>query len=150
TNVLPPDKRDNRLREYLRTNPDAQAAILAWVVQGAAKWWDRAKDGKGLYVPECVVQRTNEWRRDADRVGAWLEDCCELDPSAWEESTKLQGSLNEWWKTYVSDDPTWHAPSLMAALGDELKVRGCEPERADDAAGTRGWRGIRLKHAPPP
>ena len=53
------------------------------------------------------------------------------------------------WRTYVTDDPGWHAPSLMAGLGDELKGRGCEPERASDSEATRGWRGIRLRNGQP-
>jgi putative DNA primase/helicase len=146
TNVLPWASRDRRLRQYLRTDPAAQKAILAWIAEGAARWWDMAKDGRGLPIPECVEARTQEWRRDADRVGAWIEDECELDPAAWDSSERLQESINDWWKTYVTDDPSWHAPSLMASLGDELKLRGCQPERAADADGTRGWRGIRLRH----
>jgi putative DNA primase/helicase len=146
THVLPVKARDKRIRLYLQT-PEAQQAILAWIVQGAAQWWnDYAQHGQALPIPECVETRTQEWRRDSDRVGAWIEDECELDPAAWESSTNLQTSINEWWKTYVSDDPGWHAPSLMAGLGDELKAKSCESERATDADRTRGWRGIRLRN----
>jgi putative DNA primase/helicase len=150
THRLPAESRDQRLRLYLQTDPGAQQAILAWVVAGAVSWWsDYAAHGRALPIPECVDQRTQEWRRDSDRVGAWIEDECELEPAAWESSTNLQESINEWWRTYVTDDPGWHAPSLMAGLGDELKTRGCLPERAADAEATRGWRGIRLRNGQP-
>jgi putative DNA primase/helicase len=148
THVVPPELRDTRLREYLRTDPGAQTAILAWLVSGARDWYQRAAQvGKLIDAPECVLTRTTEWRRDADRIGAWLEDECELDPSAWTSSTALQTSINTWWKTFVSEHD-WQPPSLMGALGDELRARGCTT--AKNAADVRGWSGIRLRRLPSP
>jgi putative DNA primase/helicase len=137
TNVVPEGDRDERLRGYLKRDPGAQSAVLAWLVSGARDWYERGR----LETPECVLTRTQEWRRDTDRVGAWLEDECQLDPEAWESSKALQESINGWWKTYVQESG-WDPPSLMAGLGDELKARGCRPGKE---GGTRGWQGIRLR-----
>jgi putative DNA primase/helicase len=142
-----PDVPDENLRSYLQTNDGAQQAMLAWLVQGAIEVLAMLDAGKKVPVPECVIAATEEWRRDSDRVGAWLEDECELDPAAWTPSKELQESINDWWKVYVSNSETWKAPSLMASLGDEMKMRGCYAEKNEEDV--RGWRGVRLKRATP-
>jgi putative DNA primase/helicase len=142
--VVPEEQRDPRLRVYLKTDPLAQSAILTWVVSGARDWYDRfGSTGGSIPVPDVVVQRTTEWRRDSDRIGAWLEDECELVPGAWTSSTALQESMNGWWRTFVSEKD-WTPPSLMGALGDELRGRGCEPAKSPEDV--RGWGGIRLRN----
>jgi len=50
--------------------------------------------------------------------------------------------MNTWWRTFVSDKD-WQPPSLMGALGDELRGRGCET--AKNSNDVRGWAGIRLR-----
>jgi len=50
--------------------------------------------------------------------------------------------MNTWWRTFVSDKH-WQPPSLMGALGDELRGRGCET--AKNSNDVRGWAGIRLR-----
>ena len=141
TNVLPESAQNKQIRGYLKSDPAAQSAVLAWLVSGARDWYT---SGRRLQTPECVRVRTAEWRRDTDRVGGWLEDCCELEPDAWESSKTLQESINTWWKTYVQETG-WDPPSLMAGLGDELRARGCRPERRPKSGGPRGWAGIRLR-----
>jgi putative DNA primase/helicase len=142
TNTIPEAAQDKALRDYLKTDPNAQSAVLAWLVTGARDWHATGR----LSAPECVIARTAEWRRDTDRVGGWLEDECELDPEAWTDSKTLQNSINDWWKTYVQETG-WEPPSLMAGLGEELRARGCRPTRVGPNR-TRGWQGIRLKHPP--
>lgn len=139
-NAIPLDDQDTSVRKHLKTNPGAQSAVLAWLVSGARDW---AAGGR-LVAPECVLARTDEWRRDTDRVGGWLEDECVLDPEGWESSERLQNSINEWWKTYVQEKG-WDPPSLMAGLGEELRARGCRSEQRGTNR-TRGWAGIRLKN----
>jgi putative DNA primase/helicase len=140
---VPEEQKDARLRKYLKTDPGAQSAILTWLVSGARDWYERAKVGKLIEPPECVVERSKTWRRDADRIGAWLEDECELDPGAWTSSVELQTSINTWWKTFVSEKD-WQPPSLMGALGDEFRARGCMSVK--NAEDVRGWAGIRLRN----
>jgi putative DNA primase/helicase len=143
TNAIPQGQQDSTIRTYLQTSPDAHAAILSWAVQGAVEYWDTTKDGKKLvtFAPECVLLRTGEWQRDSDRVGAWIEDECILG-EGWVSSTALQNSINSWWKTFVSGDFT--PPSLMASLGDDLRAKGCYPQK--NTNDVRGWAGIRLRN----
>ena len=139
TNHTPDNQVDRNLRDYLQHDPGAQSAILAWVVSGARDWFAAGR----LDAPECVIRRTAVWRGDTDRVGAWIEDECILDPDAWTASTELQASVNEWWRVNVQDEG-WPAPSLLASLGEELRGRGCEQSRQGHHR-TRGWQGIGLR-----
>jgi putative DNA primase/helicase len=141
-NVVPESDRNPQIRDWLKDSPEAQGAVLAWIVSGARDWYALHSAGRRIEVPEVVAARTDEWRRDSDRIGAWLEDECEIAPGAWTSSVALQGSINAWWKTYVSDGD-WSAPSLMGALGDELRARGCETAKSPEDI--RGWFGIRLR-----
>jgi putative DNA primase/helicase len=89
THKLAADQQHTQVREYLKTDRDAQSAVLAMIVSGAGDWYEQAKDGRKIHIPECMQARTEEWRQDADRVGGWIEDCCELDPRS---STRSRSS----------------------------------------------------------
>lgn len=47
--------------------------ILAWIVAGAVKWY-----ADGLTTPSAVLHANDEFKADADTVGTYLEDRCEL------------------------------------------------------------------------
>ena len=134
------------LREFLKTDPGVQQAVLAWIVSGARDWCaDRS-----FHEPECVTERTAEWRRDTDSVGGWIEDECELVEDAFTPSSVLQRSINEWWKLYITEKG--EPPSLAGGLGEELRTRGCRAvlkRWGPEQKATRGWVGIRLTRLVP-
>ena len=69
-NVVSDDERDNNLPAKLLA--EAQG-ILAWIIQGAVTWY-----GQGLKPPTAVREATDEYRREMDVVGTFLEEKCEM------------------------------------------------------------------------
>jgi putative DNA primase/helicase len=51
--------------------------ILAWAVRGCLLWKE-----KGLAAPPCVVEATDEYEKDSDPLAAFIDEACELRPSA--------------------------------------------------------------------
>lgn len=63
------EQADKELPEKLRAE---LPGVLAWVIEGARKYWL-----DGLQEPGCVHDATEEYRRSQDTVGGFLRECCE-------------------------------------------------------------------------
>lgn len=62
--------------DYLVQN--AGSYVLSWIIEGAQRVI--ANDFK-LKLPTCVKNAIDHYRADNDWLGAFLDECCELDPS---------------------------------------------------------------------
>lgn len=62
---------------------DAGPSILSWIIEGAK----RVISNKfHLDPPECVINAIRSYRENNDWLGAFLEECCDLDPSYTQKS----------------------------------------------------------------
>lgn len=66
--------KDLRLLEKLST-PQALSGVLGWIVRGAIEW---LRDG--LREPAAVVEASERYRHEQDRVRQFAMECCELGP----------------------------------------------------------------------
>jgi putative DNA primase/helicase len=67
------------LKERMTESPSGQhEAILAWLVQGAMKWY--ANGMKLDPIPKEIVESTREWRLSQDVIGSFLNENVELKP----------------------------------------------------------------------
>jgi putative DNA primase/helicase len=109
TRVVPPERQDRNLSAKIAS--EAQG-ILAWIVRGAQEWYE-----KGLQPPGVVTAATEDYRREMDVVGAFLE----------ERTTKSAGSV------------------LSSALYNAYRVwsveEGCEPKTSNAFGRELGKRG---------
>lgn len=64
-------KEDKMLKTKM-TQRDNLEGVLAWIVQGAVKWYTLGSDG--LQTPETVTKATRAARADVDWVAAWLSE----------------------------------------------------------------------------
>ena len=64
--------KDEDLLEKLST-PEALKGILAWRVRGAVECLKN-----GLGIPEAVTKASGTYRAEMDRVGQFIDQCCEL------------------------------------------------------------------------
>jgi putative DNA primase/helicase len=70
-------------------------------------------------------------------MAAWLDECCYLDPQAWEKSSSLFISWTAW-ATKAGEQV-----GTQRRFSDRLEARaGIEPQRRMNA---RGFAGLRLK-----
>jgi hypothetical protein len=81
TVTIPPEERDPDLGEKLKAE---WPAILQWMIDGCLEWQKR-----GLAPPEAVTTATDAYLEAQDAFSAWLDECCERDPNAWERSMTL-------------------------------------------------------------
>jgi len=89
TVTIPKDKRDPDLPNKLQTEWDG---ILNWAMEGTLEYLQ-----KGLAPPEKVLEATKSYFEDQDICSQWLEDCCVVAESCWENPTILFGS----WEAYA-------------------------------------------------
>jgi putative DNA primase/helicase len=98
-NTIPTSERDPDLKRALTSDPTEQAAILAWIVQGAVEWHHN-----GLGTCTAVENATAGYQAENDPIGAWLTACCTLDPSSTTTSKQLRGDY-ERYCSFSGDDP---------------------------------------------
>lgn len=68
---------DKTLKEKMRS-PEVLAGVLAWAVEGAAKWYKLPK--YGLRPPKIITEATERARADLDWVAEWVGE--EIEPEA--------------------------------------------------------------------
>jgi putative DNA primase/helicase len=110
---------------------DELPGILRWAVDGCAEWLER-----GLAVPKEIEAATGAYRDEMDTFGQFLDDQCELDPTASEAASALRERHNAGVSRFEQ---------LTAnRLAQVLKARGFKSVR-----GNRGvrWVGLRLRPA---
>jgi putative DNA primase/helicase len=105
--------------------------ILAWAVRGCLAWQQ-----DGLPLPETVRVATEAYRNESDIVGAFLSECCVMDPTGNVLIASLYDRYVEWCKKSGEDAKT------KKAFGILMYERGFESGK--DTAGLRVWIGVKL------
>lgn len=65
------------------------SGVLAWAVAGAVEW---VRDG-GLRAPAAVIEASQAYRREQDRVREWVSECCEMGQGLSDYVTVGMGGL---------------------------------------------------------
>lgn len=125
---IPEAEQDRRLGEKLLAE---LPGILAWAVKGCLAW-----QRDGLQPPAVVRAATATYRSDMDVLSTWLEESCELLPTATATAKDLYASYKQW-----VEGTGEHAMS-QRALGLRLKERGFEQSKS--TGGKRLWIGLRV------
>jgi putative DNA primase/helicase len=125
--TIPSAERDLVLVEKLKAE---WPGILSWMIQGCLEW-----QTSGLGVPEVVTEATASYLEAEDAIGAWIEECCERKPQAWETHAALFGCWSKW--AEKAGEPQRSGKSFTQSLGD----RGYHPDRLQ---GQRGFYGLKI------
>ena len=72
--------------------------ILAWMVRGCLEWQQ-----VGLDPPAIVKAAVEEYQRDEDSVGDFIEECCITGPEYSVTAAALYERFEGWWKENVSN-----------------------------------------------
>ncbi|WP_315127296.1 phage/plasmid primase, P4 family [Comamonas antarctica] len=67
-------KEDKGLKDRIAKE---NAGILAFIVRAALRY-----QAEGLVPPQKITSAAQEYRREEDVIGAWIDECCEIDPLA--------------------------------------------------------------------
>jgi putative DNA primase/helicase len=115
------------------------SGILNWAIAGCLKWQE-----EGLQMPASMKAATKQYQDESDVLVEFYEDCCVLEPGAWESTQNLFNSYSVWTKEHAEKHP-FERSAFTTRLS---KVPGLSPKKAGKD-GTRGWEGIRLKSVNP-
>lgn len=127
------------LKESLK-NPQAQAGILAWLVQGAQRFYALSDAGQPMPQPAAVQAVTASQRRMLDYVGQWLEECCVGVVDAFTSSKAVHASYEKWCRANGVE------PKQQRGLTLALQNKGFESDqRKVDGTPVRGVVGLGLK-----
>ncbi len=109
--IVPDDKIDPLLASKLKEERDG---ILAWLIRHSLDW-----QRNGLRIPEKVRQEIETYRSDMDIMNQFLEDCCELDPTAEIRVSEFLSQFN----IFLSSigEPRISARGLNSLLNGRLK-----------------------------
>jgi putative DNA primase/helicase len=125
TVAIPSDKVEKDFRGR-RLTPEL-SGILNWALQGLV-----AYRKQGLNPPQAVLASTQDYRKDMDVVGQWIEERCELDAQACVPTSWAYNDYSHW----AADEVGWEIKKLT--FRRHLTDRGFTAEK-----GTHGQRMIR-------
>ena len=127
--VISEKQRDKNLAAKLLK--DEGPGILSWMIEGCLAW---RKDG--LAPPESVRQATEEYLTAEDTLGAWVDDCCVLDPNSHTSTRLLFLSWKDWAEmtgNFIGDEKRF---------ASKLDDAGYRYERLTSGKRTRGYWGL--------
>jgi putative DNA primase/helicase len=129
--TIPPDERDDKLTEKLQAE---WPGILQWMIDGCMRW-QRDK----LSPPKVVAEATAAYLEAEDAIAAWLDECCDRDPNAWESSANLFVSWSNW--ATKSGEHVGTQKRFVQAL----ETRGFAYQREGVGQRRRGFLGARVR-----
>ena len=124
--VVPPDQRDQSLSAKLKVE---LPGILNWALEGCLEW---QRDGLG--VPDEVVQATESYRGDMDRLGDFIAEKCTSDASLHASASTLYDTYKSWCAANNEE------PFNQTKFGRKLNDRGFTSGR--DNFGRKKWLGV--------
>lgn len=127
--VIPDHEQDKMLSAKLR---EEYEGVLTWLVQGCMAW---RRDGLG--PPLEVLQATAAYRAEQDVFGAFLRDCCVLEPTAKSTKDEVYNAYSSWCET--NGEPYRLTKRELTTALCEAGIVNAKVRKA------RGWLGLRLR-----
>jgi putative DNA primase/helicase len=127
---IPTEKVEKDFRER-RLIPEL-SGILNWALRGLASYLQQ-----GLHPPEAVLASTQDYRKDMDVIGQWIEERCVIGPQEGVSTSMAFLDYSQW----AEDEVGWEIKKLT--FRRHLSDRGFGAARG--TGGMRLIRGLRLK-----
>lgn len=103
---------DPDLRNRLRHGQRQREAVLAWIIQGALRWY---QNGRGLPDdPHSVVDSTAAWRKSSDLLLRYFADNLVFDRCSHVVSTELYADFLTWLE--INGHRPWSDQSFTSRL----------------------------------
>ena len=84
-------REDRNLRPTLEHELEHQAAVLAWVVRGAARY-----AASGLNAPDAITAATGDYERESDPLSEFYAEAIDFDPQAEIQASELFDHYKAW------------------------------------------------------
>lgn len=118
-------------KQILDTERDG---ILNWLIKGCLQW-----QKESLKPPAKVRNAVNEYRKDCDVIGEWMESCCAVGPEYRAEK-----------RTTYNSYKCWSVENGMRPLSGKGFSRRLRERVFDLDAGKRNYIGFKVVVVPPP
>jgi putative DNA primase/helicase len=132
-----PEEERRPMEQMLREFEAELAGILAWAVSGCLEW---QRDGLG--VPPGVREATAEYRDEMDVIGAFLAECCRIEPGARASSHDLYEEYKRW--AAEAGERVWSHKRFAQGMEQRGSRDGFRKQHTRDG---RVWFGIALAGA---
>lgn len=139
---------DGRLA-YAANDPDVRAAALAWMVDGARRWY--ARDRMMLPMPQGVEDDTRAWRAETDLILGFVDDVLRFDVDAFTQTADMLAAFNEWaaerghrpWtdRTFASRFSGHETVAAAKVRQGRFRIAGKQQ---------RGWAGVSIRKGDDP
>jgi putative DNA primase/helicase len=118
------NKQDKNLKELFAL-PENRPTILQWLYDGCE---DYIKNG--LAAPDCIIESTKNYRKLHDRIGNFIEDCCEVN----EFKKIIRGSLYSAYSQWCLKPDNRYKPMGSTTFYNEIAMRGYAIKHRSDGA----------------
>lgn len=112
-------KPNGKIRHQLETDPDVHRAVLAWIVEGAVKYF---RDGLAN-EPQAVKEATERYFHDQDTFGQFLSECFDVAEPGNDRYSETKKQIFERYQSWAEDQGLKYRLSKIS-LGRELEKRG--------------------------
>jgi putative DNA primase/helicase len=136
--ILTEDKQDKGLRNRLKDNVENRQAVLAWIVRGAVRYYQRGRLGQ---APENVLAATRSYRTEMDVLRRFVHDQFVSDPKGFVPNDVLAEIVNEEQARYKGLSRT-DLPEIRKLLIEEFGARDARPRAGEDRV--RGLAGVAI------
>lgn len=130
--TLPPEKTIRNYQAVLVD--DCGPAILQWIIDGAVRFYSH--DCK-LPKPACTVKATEEYLKNEDWLGRFLEDCCTVSEDETAPAQDVYNAYRVW-----AGEQGIQMTKKQSDFGRALLEKGIEKTRYK---GCNYWKGIGLQ-----
>lgn len=130
-----PNHADSTIKRALQHDPQARAALLAWLYTGYCEW---AETNHDLTPPQTIQRATHDYWIDQDPCAEWATARLDFDGHTFTYTADLYQSYSTW--TELNGEQ----PISKKALGKWLARQ--PGLRARRAHGNRGWHGVRINN----
>ena len=131
-----PAHTDPQLKLTLRDNPQAQAALLRWLVEGFDKWMLSDYD---LQESEVIKQAIEDYHRENNPFYLFAEDCLAFGGDSFVSSKDL------WDKYKLYCEANGERLRARRDLGTFMKAQGAyEGMSGESSKRIRGWHGVKI------
>jgi putative DNA primase/helicase len=142
--TIPKDERDPQVKATLKDPAIGGPAVLAWIVQGCAKW-----KSTGLTVPYAIEQATQDYRDSQDPLKEFFDEWCIFEADAKVPVKELRAAYEKY-----SQEAGIRYPLGPREFNKRLEARECRrtTTKYTNPAGTiyediKCWMGVRLATA---
>ena len=108
--------------------------ILNWMIEGCLDWQSR-----GLLPPLVVLDATEEYFHQEDKLGNWIEECCVQSPDHFTSTNELFRRWSQWCED--NNERKGNKIGFSRKLGERGYRHG---QSSESKSRSRGFKGLQL------